>query len=267
MPKRTRERQLAKLAARRQAERAAVRRRRNLVLGLIAGALAVILLIVGASILFAGNEPTSTASGSASGSASTISCDTVVPPAADESKPTFAKAPKSTIDPTKTYTATIDTSCGTIDVELLPKIAPIGVNNFVFLAQKGFYDGLTFHRIVKDFVIQGGDPKGDGSGGPGYQFPIETSKEQTFDSPGLLAYANSGPDTNGSQFFITLSPQPSLDPGPNGSYTIFGRVTKGMNVVTAIGDVPTVAGPGCPQGEQCSPSQPVYIDSVVIAES
>ncbi|MBA3689976.1 MAG: peptidylprolyl isomerase [Actinobacteria bacterium] len=169
-----------------------------------------------------------------------------------------------TIDPKATYVATMETSCGTVEMELNPDVAPVGVNNFVFLARKGFYDGLTFHRIVADFVIQGGDPDGDGNGGPGYRFDNEISKKVTFDDGGILAYANSGPDTNGSQFFITLGPQPDLDATPTASYTIFGKVTKGMDIVQRIGALPTTPPPG--SQEASVPTQPVYIDSITIDE-
>jgi cyclophilin family peptidyl-prolyl cis-trans isomerase len=169
-----------------------------------------------------------------------------------------------TIDPSKTYTATMVTSCGQIVLQLDAVHAPIGVNSFVFLAKKGFYDGLTFHRIVSGFVIQGGDPKGDGSGGPGYQFATETSPKVTFDSAGLLAYANSGADTNGSQFFITLAPTPQLDPSASQSFTIFGKVIKGLDVVQKIGAIPGTPNPGI-QGENSVPTQTVYIESVTIS--
>ena len=102
----------------------------------------------------------------------------------------------------------------------------------MFLAERGFYDGLTFHRIVQDFVIQGGDPLGDGSrAAPGYSFEIETSPKQTFDAPGMMAFANSGPGSNGSQFFVTLAPTRSSTPGRRVEYTIFGEVTDGLDVV------------------------------------
>jgi cyclophilin family peptidyl-prolyl cis-trans isomerase len=264
MPKRSRDKQLAKLAQRRQAERRAVKRRRDLTIGLVAGGIALILLVVGAFILFGGNDQTDGASPSVSGSTPAAdACDPKVPATAGQQKPTFDAPPKMTIDPSKSYTATMVTSCGTIEIELLPKVAPEGVNNFVFLAKQGFYDGLTFHRVVADFVIQGGDPTGDGSGGPGYQFPTDTSPDATFDAPGVVAYANSGPDTNGSQFFITLAPTPNLD-APQGQYTIFGTVTKGMDVVQTIGAQPV--GPDA-SGAQSAPLTPVYIDSVKIAES
>ena len=279
MPKRTRDRQLAKQAARRQAQRKAAKRRRSLTVGLIAGGLALMMVLAAASILFSANQPATgavssapvsppaSASVSASGSAPPSPCDPTKPPGADATKPTYAQAPPQTIDPNKNYVATMVTSCGVIKMQLLPQIAPVGVNNFVFLANQGYYDGLTFHRVVKDFVIQGGAPRGTKTQGPGYQFKIETSPTQTFDAAGLVAYANSGPDTNGSQFFITLAPQPALDPGANGSFTIFGKVIKGMNVVSTIGSVPTQAGPGCAPNEVCAPTQPVYISSVTISQS
>ena len=205
-----------------------------------------------------------TGSPSASPSALPVACGGSVPKTAGEGKPTIPKPPPMTIDQTKTYTANMQTSCGTIVIQLDAVHAPIGVNSFVFLANKGFYDGLTFHRIVKDFVIQGGDPKGDGTGGPGYQFATETSPKVTFDSAGILAYANSGGDTNGSQFFITLAPTPQLDPSANQSFTIFGKVIKGLDVVKTIGAIPGTPSPGI-QGENSVPTQTVYIESVIIS--
>ncbi|MCK6566375.1 MAG: peptidylprolyl isomerase [Anaerolineales bacterium] len=118
---------------------------------------------------------------------------------------------------------------GTFKIELYPDKAPITVNSFVFLACKGFYDGVTFHRVLEGFMAQGGDPTGTGMGGPGYEFVNENS-DLTFDKEGVVAMANSGPDTNGSQFFITFAPQPMLD----GGYTIFGQVIEGMDTVNAI---------------------------------
>jgi peptidyl-prolyl cis-trans isomerase B (cyclophilin B) len=137
------------------------------------------------------------------------------------------------IDPAKTYTAVIKTNRGDITAALAAKDAPITVNNFVFLACNGYYDGLNWHRVVKTpqpFVIQGGDPKGDGSGGPGYQFKNEVSPNLKHDAPGVLAMANAGPDTNGSQFYITLSAQPALD----GKYNVFGKVTDGFPVAASV---------------------------------
>jgi peptidylprolyl isomerase len=190
----------------------------------------------------------------------TVACDGKVPAKADKPKPQFAGPPPLTIDPSVTYTATIETSCGTIEAELLAKAATEGVNSFVFLAQQGFYDGQTFHRIAKDFVIQGGDPLGTGTGGPGYEFPFTTTEGVSFDGPGVLAYAHAQTGGNGSQFFFTLAAAPNLDP-PNGQYTIFGSVTKGQDVLDAIAAVPTVAGPS---GEPSQPTEAVYINSVTI---
>ena len=145
--------------------------------------------------------------------------------------------PEMQIDPKKKYTATIATSRGEIMIELYPQYAPKTVNNFVFLAGEGFYDGVTFHRVIRDFMIQGGDPTGTGSGGPGYRFEDEVRNNPLKHETGVLSMANAGPNTNGSQFFITHSPQPHL----NGKHTVFGKVTSGMNVVNAIrqGDVMT----------------------------
>ncbi len=142
----------------------------------------------------------------------------------------WSAAPAMKIDQSKSYTATLHMAQGDIVIELYPKAAPITVNNFVFLAQQGYYNGVTFHRVIPGFVAQGGDPTGTGAGGPGYYIPNETSPDLTFDGPGVVAMANSGKDFNGSQFFITYSAQPGLD----GGYTIFGKVTKGMDVVEKI---------------------------------
>lgn len=141
----------------------------------------------------------------------------------------WAAAPAMQIDVAKHYTAHLKTEKGTVDIELLPEAAPITVNNFVFLARQGYYDGVTFHRVLANFMAQGGDPTGTGSGGPGYFIPNENSSA-LFDKAGVLAMANSGQDRNGSQFFITFGPQPGL----NGDYTIFGQVIGGMEVVQAI---------------------------------
>ncbi len=141
---------------------------------------------------------------------------------------TYGSPPAMTIDPQKSYTATIETARGDIVCELFAADAPITVNNFVFLAREGFYDGVIFHRVVADFVIQGGDPTGTGSGGPGYRFGDEFSSRRH--ETGTLSMANAGPNTNGSQFFITHSPQSHLD----GKHSVFGQVIEGMDVVLAI---------------------------------
>ena len=144
--------------------------------------------------------------------------------------PQYEEVPPITIDPTARYTALIKTNIGNMDIELFPGQAPITVNNFIFLANDSFYDGIIFHRVIPSFMIQSGDPTGTGTGGPGYQFQDEFVSDLTFDQPGRLAMANSGPGTNGSQFFITTVPTPHL----NGAHTIFGQVTLGQDVADAI---------------------------------
>ena len=141
------------------------------------------------------------------------------------------------IDPKKSYTATMETSKGTIEVKLHPEYAPKTVNNFVFLAREGFYDGVSFHRVISNFMVQGGDPTGTGRGGPGYRFEDEFAGNPLKHETAVLSMANAGPNTNGSQFFITHAPQPHLD----GKHTVFGKVTSGKDVVDTIqqGDVMT----------------------------
>ncbi len=142
----------------------------------------------------------------------------------------WSRPPEMTIDPKKSYTATIKTEKGEIVVKLLADKAPQTVNNFVFLANNGFYNNTIFHRVIANFMVQGGDPTGTGMGGPGYRFADEFDRSLKHDKPGVLSMANAGPGTNGSQFFITHVPTPWLD----GKHTIFGTVTKGMDVVNAI---------------------------------
>ena len=138
--------------------------------------------------------------------------------------------PEMTIDPKKKYLVVIETIHGNIELELYPEHAPKTVNNFVFLVNEGYYDGVVFHRVIKDFVLQGGDPTGTGRGGPGYQFEDETRGNPLKHETGVISMANAGPNTNGSQFFITHSPQPHLD----GKHTLFGKVVKGMDVVYRV---------------------------------
>lgn len=138
--------------------------------------------------------------------------------------------PAMQIDKSKKYTATVSTNKGDIELELFAEHAPITVNNFVFLSREGYYDGVAFHRVISNFVIQGGDPTGTGGGGPGYTFTDEFAGNPHKHGTGYLSMANRGPGTNGSQFFITHAPQPHLD----GHHTVFGRVTSGMDVVNSI---------------------------------
>jgi len=145
-------------------------------------------------------------------------------------KQKFDAPPEMGIDPSKRYSATMETSMGTLVIALDAIAAPKTVNNFVFLANEGFYDGITFHRVIADFMIQGGDPTGSGRGGPGYRFEDEFKDNPLRHETGVLSMANAGPNTNGSQFFITHSPQPHLD----GRHTVFGKVTSDMSVVNAV---------------------------------
>ncbi len=142
----------------------------------------------------------------------------------------YAAPPALTIDPSKSYTATFKTEKGDIVVELFADKVPNTVNNFVFLAREGFYDDTTFHRVLANFMAQAGDPTGTGTGGPGYRFEDEFHSSLKHDKPGILSMANAGPNTNGSQFFITHVPTPHLD----GRHAVFGQVTGGMDVLMSI---------------------------------
>jgi len=142
----------------------------------------------------------------------------------------YKQAPDMVIDPAKNYTATFKTGAGDIQVQLFAADAPKTVNNFVFLAREGFYDGVTFHRVIADFMVQGGDPTGTGTGGPGYKFADEFKGNPHRHQIGSLSMANAGPGTNGSQFFITHTATPHLD----GKHTVFGQVTSGQEVVDKI---------------------------------
>jgi cyclophilin family peptidyl-prolyl cis-trans isomerase len=142
----------------------------------------------------------------------------------------YEQPPEMVIDPDKHYTATIETEKGDIVVRLFADKVPHTVNNFVFLAQEGFYDNTMFHRVIPDFMAQAGDPTGTGRGGPGYDFADEFHPTLKHDKPGILSMANAGPNTNGSQFFITYAPTPWL----NGKHSVFGRVIRGMDVLLAL---------------------------------
>ena len=152
----------------------------------------------------------------------------------------------------KNAKAFFDTNKGTFEIELFTDKAPITTKNFIDLTEKGFYDGLIFHRVIKGFMIQGGDPNGDGTGGPGYEIQDEFHPELKHDSEGILSMANSGPNTGGSQFFITLAATPWLD----GKHAVFGKVVKGMDVVNAIENVET--------GAQDKPVEDVVINKITV---
>ncbi|MCP3776187.1 peptidylprolyl isomerase [Paenibacillus sp. MZ04-78.2] len=174
-------------------------------------------------------------------------------------KKSWSSPPAMSINPTKSYKAKVTTSKGAFTIELYAKEAPKTVNNFVFLAKEGFYDNITFHRIIKTFMIQTGDPLGNGTGGPGYKFEDELKTSRKYE-PGIVAMANSGKNTNGSQFFIcTGEDSKSLSL----NYTIFGKVVEGMDVIQKIAETPVK------QGNDETPSVPtekVTIESVAITE-
>lgn len=142
----------------------------------------------------------------------------------------WTQPPAMEIDASKSYMATLQTEKGDIIIDLFAKTTPFTVNNFVFLARQGFYNGTIFHRVITDFMVQGGDPTGTGMGGPGYHFGDEFAPGLHHDKSGILSMANAGPGTNGSQFFITHVPTPWLD----NKHTIFGEVIKGLEVVLSI---------------------------------
>jgi len=173
----------------------------------------------------------------------------------------WSQPPAMAIDPSKSYIATIKTNMGDVKVQLFAKESPNAVNNFVFLAKQGFYDGIKFHRVIKGFMIQTGDPRGNGTGGPGYQFrdELDAAKSRGY-KKGIVAMANAGPNTNGSQFFIMDADYP-LPP----NYVVFGQVTDGQDVIGKIASVPTQ--PGAGGRENSSPTVDVHMDSITIQES
>jgi len=160
--------------------------------------------------------------------------------------------PTMVIDPKKKYSATIATDKGEMVIELFADKTPKTVNNFVFLAREGFYDGTIFHRVISDFMVQGGDPTGTGRGGPGYRFADEFHPSLKHNKPGILSMANAGQNTNGSQFFITHVPTPHLD----GKHAVFGQVTSGMQVLMSIP----------PRDPQRPENSGVKINSIIIIE-
>jgi peptidyl-prolyl cis-trans isomerase B (cyclophilin B) len=183
-------------------------------------------------------------------------CVTTVP--SKTNKPSYNNPPAMTIDTAKTYVAHISTTCGTFDITLDAKVAPQTANSFVFLARHHFFDGLTFQRLVPDFVIQGGDPKGDGTGGPGYALPTEPPPNGY--KQGSVAMANAGPGTTGSQFFVTVSGSGAKNlGGPPYLYSDLGTVTNGFDVIQKLMTfAPATDGP---------PTRPLYMFSVTITDS
>jgi cyclophilin family peptidyl-prolyl cis-trans isomerase len=176
------------------------------------------------------------------------------PDSTSEQRQKFDGAPPMIIDTSKTYTATMVTSLGTLEILLDALGAPVTVNSFVFLARWHYYDGVIFHRVIPGFVLQGGDPTGTGTGGPGYRFNDELPKAGRYEL-GSLAMANAGPHTNGSQFFVISGPDGIRLPP---LYALFGKVVKGLDVVSAINDL------GSPSGK---PRERVVIESVTVSEA
>jgi peptidyl-prolyl cis-trans isomerase B (cyclophilin B) len=264
VPRKTRHRQLARVAARRQAERRRRQRQRITVM-----AVALVVALIGGVLAFAAftGETPPAASGTPTPSASStnqaVACGATAPADANKQPQEFAEPPPMKIDPSKTYTATLDTSCGTIAIQLLADQAPETVNSFVFLAGKGYFDGTRFHRIDTSIeIIQGGDPTATGQGGPGYTIPDELTGNESY-GPGVVAMANTGsPNTGGSQFFIVYGPKGQNSPP---SYTIFGQVVKGLGVVKRIAKIPVADPSAGPAGQQ--PSKTVYIDTVTVTVS
>ena len=265
-PKRERQRQNreAARAAQLEAARQAKKKQSAIRLAVVAG-LAVVLAVLAAALFGGKDDKDTTAAGDTTtttpGAPTTtvdpavlarVQCNDTKPPD-NPNRPTFKEPPPMTIDPAKKYTATIDTSCGKITVDLDPKGAPKTVNSFVFLADKKYFDGLTWHRVVKDFVIQGGDPEGTGSGGPGYEFEDELPQDgPPYYKIGSLAMANSGPNTNGSQFFIVTGNEGTQLPN---KYSRFGMVTSGIDVAQKLESF---------ADENQKPTRPIYIMSITV---
>jgi cyclophilin family peptidyl-prolyl cis-trans isomerase len=281
MPSRARDRQLAKLAERRRAEKEAASHRRKTIIGTSLGLVVAIIGVV-AGVKYLARTGVSSASPSASTSSSSsvspspvafkqtgtvkpppgpkqVACGASAPAAASKPKPQYSTEPPMTVDPNKTYTATVKTSCGTLVFTLDVKNAPHTVNSFVFLADHHFFDGQYFTRLDTSIaVVQGGDPTETGSGGPGYSIPDELHGGETY-GPGTLAMAKtSAPNSGGSQFFIiTGAAGHGLDANPN--YTIFGKLISGLAVAQKIQALPT----GGTSGQ--TPTKAIYMESVTIA--
>ena len=174
----------------------------------------------------------------------------VVEPLSETRQTQFSKA-EQVLEETKDYMAVVETSKGRIVIDLFENDAPMTVNNFVFLARNKYYDGIVFHRVLEDFMAQTGDPTGSGRGGPGYTFGDETDNGRSHTGKGVLSMANAGPNTNGSQFFITFKETPWLD----GKHTVFGQVTEGLDVLDKL----TRVDPMSPSGESADKMEQVYI--------
>jgi peptidylprolyl isomerase len=205
-----------------------------------------------------GDNATATATKTSSASQTVAATANCPAPAVDTGVPnmkTYTAAPAMTIDPSKTYTATVKTVRGDFTITLRPDLAPKHVNSFVFLAKDGYFDNVTFHRVIHGFVAQAGDPTGTGSGGPGYTIPLEATTSLPY-APGVVGMARTtDPNSAGSQWFIAYAPAPSLD----GQYTVFGQVTSGMDVVDCLTPRDPSQNPNAPAGDK--------IITITIAES
>ena len=263
--KRARKRQNQQIA-REEREAALKKAKRNRTAMYSGGGLALVIIVI-AIASFTSSDPKKKAATTTTtpGASTTVApvCPTVKKPAKTSNAKTYKTAPAMTISATKKYTAVITTSCGAFTAELASKDSPKGVNNFVFLAREGFYDGIKFHRAVSDFVIQGGDPTGSGNGGPGYSVVTEWPKQDF--KTGDLAWAKTGaekPGTARSQFFVTTGNPAALNGTKKGKtydYGYFGHVTSGLDIAKKIESL-------APPGEGGLPTTDVYILSIKITE-
>jgi cyclophilin family peptidyl-prolyl cis-trans isomerase len=253
-----RERQRLNREARREYEAQIMRRRRTMRMARYVVPVAVVA--VGAAVVLS-----TTGGGSGSNAAADAGCREVASKPAPKTA-TYPSAPPLSIDPSKTYTALVDTSCGSFTIQLDASEAPQTVNSFVYLSKLGFYDGLTFHRVVKNFVVQGGDPKGDGSGGPGYSLPDEPPASPY--QKGSVAMANSGPGTTGSQFYIVTTDKGAaalnsqLNSAGKYSYSILGQVTDGFETIVRINKLGSTSADLNKQ----QPKAIVVVDKITISE-
>lgn len=253
-----RQRQKELRAARRQEERRAAsrrefRRRITIALGIGLGLAALLLLIT-----FLTNRPAALPTAYLAFREQPTACDAETPP---ELQPLSFEGPGDEAVGAAPLTAVIDTSCGNIEIELDSAGYPQTVNSFVFLARQGFYDGTVFHRIAPDFVIQGGDPSANGTGGPGYIVPDEFPPEGFVYEPGVVAMANAGARSTGSQFFIVVGEDARV---LNNAFSILGRVVGGQQTLDAITAVPTSVSPG--SSERSRPNETVYVESIEIGQ-
>jgi peptidyl-prolyl cis-trans isomerase B (cyclophilin B) len=280
MSKQTRKRELDRLRARREAERQRARRRRALLTYGGLGVVLVVAAVAGALWLTRDDQaptaaPATTvqqfndARAGAPTAPAQVACGGQIPPKVQH--PTFSKPPTTKVDPDKTYLATFQTSCGDFTIRLDPKKAPETTANFMFLAGRHFYDSTWFHRIVPGGaaggigVVQGGDPQGDGKGGPGYAIKDELPASPAAYKKYSVAMANSGPNTGGSQFFINFQDNAK---GLQADYSVFGQVVSGQKVVDRIAKVPVTLRPGAdPQQGPDLPTEAAWIEKLTVAVS